>query len=767
VSGVDALVRGRYFGDVPEESLAAILRAGAVHDVAAGEVVLRPGDDHRSLFLVLEGSLEVRLEEGAGTVSAVAAGECFGEMALVEGRPASAFVVAPSAARVLRVPAERVFAELLPMPGFARGLLRLMSERLRQNLGREASWEQVRKELRVARDIQASMLPPAGVLFPDRPEIDCTAAMEPAAEVGGDFYDAFFVDERYLFFAVGDVAGKGMGAALFMARSLTLLRSESLRRRSLQELLARVNEALVNDQATFVSLFCGVLDCWSGTVRYANGGGLAPWLLAGGRWTRLPMPRGLVVGAMPGFAFESPGAPRPRRRARAVGGSMRGAPPVSFRRGPPSRRPRRRPASRLRASSRRSPRAAFAVAARRRPHCWSVTEVPVGCRARPISPSPARRTPSASDALAPASCAARGIAGALSRGVSVLVVLLVLAVPAAPRSRAPGPATSAPRSRVLGACRRRSARPSVADGLRRATTKEASTLRVVTAEQRLRVGLKRPNPGWRRHPRFRERVRARAARAPAGLREIAYNLRWSWDDDLRVVFSRLDRELWDRTYQNPVLMLGSISQERLEALARDDSFLPYYDRALERLRAYLREPTWWDRRWPERPLVAYFSAEYGIAECLPIYSGGLGVLSGHHLKSASDLGVPLVGVGLLYQQGYFRQYLNSDGWQQESYPVNDFYNVPVQLATGRTARRCASRSTSPEAAARAGLAGDVGRVPLYLLDTNLPENPPDLQDITDQLYGGDHENRIRRRSCSGSAACAPCARWASSRRCAT
>jgi phosphoserine phosphatase RsbU/P len=305
VSGVDALVRGRYFGDVPEESLAAILRAGAVHDVAAGEVVLRPGDDHRSLFLVLEGSLEVRLEEGAGTVSAVAAGECFGEMALVEGRPASAFVVAPSAARVLRVPAERVFAELLPMPGFARGLLRLMSERLRQNLGREASWEQVRKELRVARDIQASMLPPAGVLFPDRPEIDCTAAMEPAAEVGGDFYDAFFVDERYLFFAVGDVAGKGMGAALFMARSLTLLRSESLRRRSLQELLARVNEALVNDQATFVSLFCGVLDCWSGTVRYANGGGLAPWLLAGGRWTRLPMPRGLVVGAMPGFAFES------------------------------------------------------------------------------------------------------------------------------------------------------------------------------------------------------------------------------------------------------------------------------------------------------------------------------------------------------------------------------------------------------------------------------------------------------------------------------
>jgi glycogen phosphorylase len=230
----------------------------------------------------------------------------------------------------------------------------------------------------------------------------------------------------------------------------------------------------------------------------------------------------------------------------------------------------------------------------------------------------------------------------------------------------------------------------------------------------------------------------------SGLREIAYNLRWSWDDDLRTVFSRLDRELWDRTYQNPVLLLGTVSQERLDVLARDDSYLALYDRALERLRSYLTEPTAWDRRWPDRSLVAYFSAEYGIAECLPIYSGGLGVLSGHHLKSASDLGVPLVAVGLLYQQGYFRQYLGSDGWQQESYPVNDFYNVPVQLATGADG---APVRVEIDLAGRRLVAqvwrADVGRVPLYLLDTNVPENPPDLQDITDQLYGGDHENRIR------------------------
>ena len=168
-----------------------------------------------------------------------------------------------------------------------------------------------------------------------------------------------------------------------------------------------------------------------------------------------------------------------------------------------------------------------------------------------------------------------------------------------------------------------------------------------------------------------------------GLRELAYNLLWSWDDDLRIVFTRMDRELWDSTYQNPVLMLGTISQQRLDELANDDGYMAYYEHAYERYQAYLKERTWWHKRHAGQPLIAYFSAEFGLAECLPIYSGGLGVLAGHHLKSASDLGVPLVGVGLLYQEGYFRQYLTSDGWQQESNPVNDFYNLPVQCRVPR------------------------------------------------------------------------------------
>src|SRR5512138_487459 len=122
-----------------------------------------------------------------------------------------------------------------------------------------------------------------------------------------------------------------------------------------------------------------------------------------------------------------------------------------------------------------------------------------------------------------------------------------------------------------------------------------------------------------------------------GLREMAYNLLWSWDDEVRVVFSRVDPALWAQSYQNPVLMLGSVSQERLNELVQDGGFMAFYEQTYERFQSYLTEVTWWDQRYPDRPLIAYFSAEFGLAECLPIYSGGLGVLAGHHLKSASDL----------------------------------------------------------------------------------------------------------------------------------
>lgn len=231
------------------------------------------------------------------------------------------------------------------------------------------------------------------------------------------------------------------------------------------------------------------------------------------------------------------------------------------------------------------------------------------------------------------------------------------------------------------------------------------------------------------------------------LERLAYNIRWSWDHETIALFRRLDRDLWEESEHNPVRMLGAIAQERLNSLSEDEAFLAHLDRCARDLDEYLASKSAWHRRAfgeVAGPEVAYFSMEFGLTECLPIYSGGLGILAGDHLKSASELGLPLVGVGLLYQKGYFRQYLTREGWQQERYPVNDFSNLPVQPfhdPDGRPTR------ISVDLAGRKAWVRpwrvQVGRVVLVLLDTNLPENPPDLQDVTDELYGGDLENRIR------------------------
>jgi len=234
-----------------------------------------------------------------------------------------------------------------------------------------------------------------------------------------------------------------------------------------------------------------------------------------------------------------------------------------------------------------------------------------------------------------------------------------------------------------------------------------------------------------------------------GLRTVAYDLRWCWSHESIELFRRLDRDLWEKTGHNPVLLLGTIEQVKLEQAADDDAFLAHLRRVESNLEGYLAgESTWFQRnraRSVDVPLIAYFSAEFGLTECLSIFAGGLGILAGDHLKSASDLGVPLVGVGLLYQQGYFRQYLSQSGWQQESSVDNDFDNLPISVAY---------RPDGRPVVIKVDLAGQhvfaqvwrvqVGRVPLYLLDTNIPSNArSEDRDLTDQLYGGDREKRIR------------------------
>ena len=231
------------------------------------------------------------------------------------------------------------------------------------------------------------------------------------------------------------------------------------------------------------------------------------------------------------------------------------------------------------------------------------------------------------------------------------------------------------------------------------------------------------------------------------LRELAYNLYWSWDPDTRELFRRLDREVWEQARHNPVLMLGRINQEQLNAASEDNGFIAHYDRVCRSFDNYLSNPTTWyrtTRGTEDRDCIAYFSAEFGLTDCLPIYSGGLGILAGDYLKSASDLGLPLVGVGLLYQQGYFNQYLNADGWQQESYTDNDFYNLPILPVRDANGIRVTVEVAFPERSVTAQVwRVQVGRVPLYFLDTNVESNRPEDREITDQLYGGDNEMRIK------------------------
>jgi len=230
------------------------------------------------------------------------------------------------------------------------------------------------------------------------------------------------------------------------------------------------------------------------------------------------------------------------------------------------------------------------------------------------------------------------------------------------------------------------------------------------------------------------------------LLDIARNLWWTWHPEAIALFVRLDPEQWHRHGHNPVKLLGHVSQERLEQAARDESYLHEIYRVYSQLDQHVSSHGWYANAHPESrdAKIAYFSAEFGLTECFQIYSGGLGLLAGEHLKSASELGVPLVAVGLLYQHGYFMQYLNADGWQQETYPDLDFANQPINRVRDTSGEWVKITVRLPERDVRVAMwKCQVGRVPLYLLDTNLPENRAEDRQITRNLYGGDVETRIQ------------------------
>jgi starch phosphorylase len=250
-------------------------------------------------------------------------------------------------------------------------------------------------------------------------------------------------------------------------------------------------------------------------------------------------------------------------------------------------------------------------------------------------------------------------------------------------------------------------------------------------------------------------VRAHLPESLAALEQLSTNLRWSWEKPTQDLFAAIDPGLWTQCGQDPVALLGGVNPARLDELAVDGGFLGQLDELAADLNDYLSRPLWYQQQQSDGAAmpngIAYFSMEFGVAEVLPNYSGGLGILAGDHLKSASDLGLPLIGVGLYYRSGYFRQSLTADGWQHETYPALDPQGLPLRLLTDAAGDPVLVELALPESSllrARIWVA-QVGRVPLLLLDSDIPENEHDLRGVTDRLYGGDQDHRIKQEILAG------------------
>ena len=261
-------------------------------------------------------------------------------------------------------------------------------------------------------------------------------------------------------------------------------------------------------------------------------------------------------------------------------------------------------------------------------------------------------------------------------------------------------------------------------------------------------------------------VRAALPEPLAPLRDLTLNLRWSWHAETRDLFAAIDPAGWDASGHDPVALLGEVPPAQLESLGSDQAFLRRLDEAAQELNQYLSGPRWYQlsagggtgRRAPVAgssgvigspapapAAIAYFSPEYGITEALPQYSGGLGILAGDHLKAGSDLGVPLIGVGLLYRHGYFTQSLSPEGWQMERYPASDPNGLPLTLLrdqAGSAVRVSVALAEDKALSAQIWVA-QVGRVPLLLLDSYVEDNEPTLREVTDRLYGGGGDHRLR------------------------
>lgn len=301
-------------GSVESAVVEGIISECDVLLLPAGALLLRPGEPNDNVYLLLSGEMAAYLDSTLPPEAAIPIhpGESVGELSAIDGKPVSALVIALTEARVLALPRDLFWNRLNSIPGIARNLLASLAERMRRSneimldaQRKQLALEYLRQELEVARQLQAGMLPLRRPLFPERHDIEIAGLMEPASAVGGDLFDAFFLDERHLFFCIGDVSGHGVPAALFMARTIGLLRIAAVGTRRPERLLQRINDQLCagNDANMFVTLFCGFLDLPTGRLVYSSGGHCAPLVLQHGEASLLPIPQGTLVGAIPGLRY--------------------------------------------------------------------------------------------------------------------------------------------------------------------------------------------------------------------------------------------------------------------------------------------------------------------------------------------------------------------------------------------------------------------------------------------------------------------------------
>ncbi|MGD0959298.1 MAG: SpoIIE family protein phosphatase, partial [Methylomonas sp.] len=282
----------------------------------AGAALLKPGDKNDCIYLLLSGQLAAHLDSSLNPENAlpILPGECIGEFSAVDGKPVSALVLAFQDSRVLQLPPDSIWSRLMPIPGVARNLLIALIERIRRSnqvtaeaIRKQVALEYIKHELEIARQLQASMLPLHQPMCPDRNDLEIAGLMEPASEIGGDLFDAFFVDENVLFITIGDVSGHGIPAALFMAKTVALTHIAAMGTYRPDHVLERINNQLCEGNHTnmFVTLFCGFLNVKNGHFVYSNAGHCAPLILKNGVVSVLNLPKGALAGVIPNNRYQT------------------------------------------------------------------------------------------------------------------------------------------------------------------------------------------------------------------------------------------------------------------------------------------------------------------------------------------------------------------------------------------------------------------------------------------------------------------------------